>query len=50
MDTVNKELKLESLDVESLRALVLAQRTEIENLNLLVFKLKRMHFGQRSRS
>jgi transposase len=48
MDTVNKELKLESLDVESLRALVLAQRTEIENLNLLVLKLKRMHFGQRS--
>ena len=36
MDTVNKELKLESLDVESLRSLVLAQRTEIENLNLLV--------------
>ncbi len=48
MDTVNKELQLESLDVESLRALVLAQRTEIENLNLLVLKLKRMHFGQRS--
>jgi len=48
MDTVNQELKLESLDVESLRSLVLAQRTEIENLNLLVLKLKRIHFGQRS--
>jgi transposase len=39
---------LEALDAESLRALVLAQRTEIENLNLLVLKLKRMHFGRRS--
>jgi transposase len=48
MDTVNTELKLESLDVESLRALVFAQRNEIENLKLLVLKLKRMHFGQRS--
>src|SRR5215472_17570336 len=39
---------LDSLDVESLKALVLAKQTEIENLNLLVLKLKRMHFGQRS--
>jgi hypothetical protein len=39
---------LEALDIESLKALVLAKQTEIENLNLLVLKLKRMHFGQRS--
>src|ERR1700689_3422780 len=39
---------LDSLDIESLKALVLAKHTEIENLNLLVLKLKRMHFGQRS--
>lgn len=46
---------LDSLDNESLKALVLAQQsqlvsheTEIENLKLLVRKLKRMHFGQRS--
>src|SRR5499427_1426415 len=39
---------LDALDVESLKALILTQQTEIENLNLLVLKLKRMHFGQRS--
>src|SRR5580693_1731516 len=39
---------LNLLDIESLKALVLAKQTEIENLNLLVLKLKRMHFGQRS--
>jgi transposase len=39
---------LDALDFESLKALVLAKQTEIENLNLLVLKLKRMHFGQRS--
>jgi transposase len=39
---------LNALDFESLKALVLAKQTEIENLNLLVLKLKRMHFGQRS--
>ena len=39
---------LDALDVESLKALVIAKHTEIENLNLLVLKLKRMHFGQRS--
>src|SRR3984957_14364720 len=46
---------LDSLDNESLKALVVAQQsqlvsreTEIENLKLLVLKLKRMHFGQRS--
>ena len=55
MDAVSGEAKrrnqlpdLDSLDVESLKALVLAKQTEIENLNLLVLKLKRMHFGQRS--
>jgi transposase len=55
MDAVSSEGKrenhlpdLDSLDVESLKALVLAKQTEIENLNLLVLKLKRMHFGQRS--
>src|SRR3984957_17956161 len=55
MDAVSSEVKrrnllreLDSLDVESLKALVLAKHTEIENLNLLVLKLKRMHFGQRS--
>jgi len=46
---------LDTLDVQSLRALVLAQRaeldsrtTEIENLKLLILKLKRIHFGPRS--
>jgi transposase len=46
---------LDLLGIESLKALVLAQHsrldsrdTEIENLKLLVLKLKRMHFGQRS--
>jgi hypothetical protein len=55
MDAVASEMKrsnqlpdLDSLGVESLKALVLAKQTEIENLNLLVLKLKRMHFGQRS--
>jgi transposase len=47
--------ELNALDPEALKALVLAQqselasqKTEIENLNLLIFKLKRMQFGQRS--
>jgi transposase len=62
MDAVSSEAKrksqlpdLDSLDIESLKALVRVQHsqldsrdTEIENLNLLVLKLKRMHFGQRS--
>src|SRR5580700_11246856 len=46
---------LDSLDVQSLKALVLAKQveldsraTEIEHLKLLVLKLKRMHFGPRS--
>ena len=46
---------LDKLDVQSLKALVLAQHaeldsrtTEIENLKLLILKLKRMHFGPRS--
>src|ERR1700728_2596341 len=55
MDAVNSEAKrrnqlpdLDSLDGASLKALVLAKHTEIENLNLLALKLKRMHVGQRS--
>src|SRR5215813_11458305 len=46
---------LDTLDLQSLKALVLAKQaeldsrtTEIENLKLLVLKLKRMHFGPRS--
>ena len=39
---------LDALSTESLKALVLAKQSEIENLNLLVLKLRRMHFGQRS--
>jgi len=46
---------LATLDNEALRALVLAQQaellsrdTEIENLKLLVLKLKRMQFGRKS--
>ena len=55
MDAANSQSKrnsaasdLDSLDMESLKALILAQRSEIENLNLLVQKLRRMHFGPRS--
>lgn len=62
MDAVSSEMKgnnplpdLNALDVESLKALVLAQQsridsrdTEIDNLRLLILKLRRMHFGQRS--
>jgi len=46
---------LDALGVEALKALVLAKQsaldsreTEIENLKLLILKLKRMHFGPRS--
>ena len=46
---------LDTLDVQSLKALVLAKQaeldsraTEVENLKLLILKLKRMHFGPRS--
>jgi transposase len=46
---------LDTLDLQSLKALVLAKQaeldsrtTEIENLKLLILKLKRMHFGPRS--
>jgi len=46
---------LDTLDVQSLKALVLAKQaeidshaTEIENLKLFILKLKRMHFGPRS--
>src|SRR5215471_5645528 len=46
---------LDMLDVQSLKALVLTKQaeldsrtTEIENLKLLILKLKRMHFGPRS--
>src|SRR5580700_6100067 len=62
MDAVGSQTKrekqlpdLDTLDVEALRALVLAKQseldsreTEIENLKRLVLKLKRMHFGPRS--
>ena len=46
---------LSGLDADALRALILAQQeelasrdTEIENLKLLVLKLKRLQFGQKS--
>src|SRR5215510_7323507 len=46
---------LDTLDVQSLKTLMLAKQTdidshttEIENLKLLILKLKRMHFGPRS--
>ena len=52
---MNQLPDLNSLDIESLKALVVAKQfqldsrdTEIENLKLLVLKLKRMHFGQKS--
>src|SRR5579864_7703906 len=53
---IEKQLPdLDTLDVQSLKALVLTQQaeldsrtTEIENLKLLIVKLKRMHFGPRS--
>ncbi len=55
MDAVSSQTKreqqapsLDSLGPGALKAIVLSQQTEIENLKLLVFKLKRMHFGQRS--
>jgi len=55
MDAVSSQAKrenqlsdLDSLDTASLKALVLAKQNEIENLKLLVLKLKRMHFGPRS--
>src|SRR5580693_10469301 len=62
MDAAGIEVKrrnqlpdLDTLGVESLKALILAKQTEldsrdteIENLKLLVLKLKRMHFGQQS--
>ncbi len=55
MDAVNSGVEhdkalpdLDSLGIELLKQLALAQQTEIDNLNLLVLKLKRMHFGQRS--
>jgi len=46
---------LDTLDLQSLKALLLAKQseldsreTEIESLKLLILKLKRMHFGRRS--
>lgn len=48
------QLDLDSLDIHALKALLIAKQseldsrnTEIENLKLLILKLKRMHFGQR---
>jgi transposase len=59
MDAVSKrekpQLDLDALDMQGLKALVLAKQseldfrnTEIESLKLLILKLKRMHFGPRS--
>lgn len=53
MDTGNERQQsqlpnLNALDPETLKALVLSQQAEIENLKLLVLKLKRMHFGAKS--
>ena len=53
MDTGNERRastlpNLNALDPETLKALVLSQQAEIENLKLLVLKLKRMHFGVKS--
>ena len=59
MDAVSQrekqQLDLDSLDRQALKALVLAKQseldsrnTEIENLKLLILKLKRMQFGPRS--
>src|ERR1700674_2157012 len=39
---------LDALDVQSLKALILAKQGEIESLKLLIVKLKRMHFGPSS--
>src|SRR6202789_3390974 len=39
---------LDTLDVQSLKALVLAKQAELESLKLLIVKLKRMHFGASS--
>ncbi len=39
---------LDTLDNQALRALVVAQHVEIDNLKLLVLKLKRMQFGRKS--
>src|SRR5689334_5151506 len=50
MNAANSQSKHNSAasDIDSLKALILAQRSEIENLHLLVQKLRRMHFGPRS--
>src|SRR5205085_1008960 len=59
MDAVSKreksQLDLDALDLQGLKALVLAKQseidsrnTEIESLKLLILKLKRMQFGPRS--
>jgi hypothetical protein len=39
---------LSTLDSQALRTLVVAQHLEIDNLKLLVLKLKRMQFGRKS--
>jgi len=46
MSTQNREALPD--DVEALKALVLAQRSELEHLKLLIAKLKRMQFGRSS--
>ena len=41
-------LDLDTLDRDALKALVIEKLSEIENLNLLILKLKRMKFGRSS--
>lgn len=49
MDDARTKLPdLHLLDSETLRAMVVAQHIEIDNLKLLVLKLKRMQFGRKS--
>ena len=48
-DSTSQQLSdLDTLDMQSLKALVIAKQGEIESLKLLITKLKRMHFGPRS--
>jgi transposase len=47
-DTRTKLPDLHLLDSETLRAMVVAQHIEIDNLKLLVLKLRRMQFGRKS--
>ena len=50
-DSASQQLPdLDTLDMQSLKALVVAKQGEIESLKLLITKLKRMHFGHVRRS